>query len=156
MANIKRTYIADDGVFPNNADQPLVIARQLMPGKDPAAFEKLFDRNGWPPIWRSGIFNFDHYHSSAHEVLGCYRGSATLHFGGSAGVSVELTAGDAVIIPAGVAHRCVHSNGFTCVGAYPAGQHWDTCYGKPGERPEADRQIAMLGAWKQDPFDLNK
>jgi uncharacterized protein YjlB len=153
--NENHIFIADDGVFPNNANQPLVIARQFLPGNDPVAFEGLFEQNGWPPSWRAGIFNFDHYHSTAHEVLGCFQGSATLHFGGSEGISVELTAGDAVIIPAGVAHRCVKSNQFSCVGAYPAGQSWDTCYGKPGERPAADERIELLGGWQRDPLAPN-
>jgi len=63
-----------------------------------------------------------------------------------------VPAGDAAVIPAGVAHRCVEvSPDFRVVGAYPRGQRWDMCYGKPGERPEADRRVAALGDPEQDP-----
>lgn len=153
-AQTESVLLPENGHFPNNPHLPLTIVRQRLaqPDASPQAFEQLFARNGWPPAWRAGIFNFDHYHSTAHEVLGCFAGSATLQFGGPGGVRFDLAAGDAVIIPAGVAHRCIESDGFICVGAYPAGQQWDTCYGKPGERPETDAAIAALGPWQEDPL----
>ena len=43
---------------------------------DPAAvFEELFETNRWGDFWRDGIYNYDHYHSRTHEVLGIARGS---------------------------------------------------------------------------------
>ncbi|MGB7302262.1 MAG: cupin domain-containing protein [Burkholderiaceae bacterium] len=144
--------IADDGVFPNNAALPLrIVPRVFQDDITPQKFERLFRVNGWPPAWRGGIFDYDHYHSTAHEVLGCFSGSALLQFGGGAQVKVAINAGDAVIIPAGVAHRCLCADQFVCVGAYPAGQGWDTCLGQPGERPAADKRIAALGGWVDDP-----
>jgi uncharacterized protein YjlB len=63
-----------------------------------------------------------------------------------------VQAGDVAVIPAGVAHCCLESSaGFRLVGAYPRGQRPDMCYGRPGERPEADRRIAGLGDPEQDP-----
>ncbi|KAK9825331.1 hypothetical protein WJX74_010061 [Apatococcus lobatus] len=51
------------------------------------------------------------------------------YFGGDDQVSVQeqVTAGDVLVIPAGVAHKQVKSSGgFTMVGAYPVGApHWD-------------------------------
>ena len=37
------------------------------------------------------------------------------------------------------------------VGAYPAGQSPDMCYGKAGERPQADDRIAKLSLPDLDP-----
>jgi uncharacterized protein YjlB len=142
--------IADDGTFPNNR-RPLLLYPGAVPA-EPAAIESLFERNGWPPAWRNGVYAHHHYHSKAHEALGIYSGSATIQFGGPGGIRRRVQAGDVAVIPAGVAHCCLESSAdFRVVGAYPRGQHWDMCFGRPGERPEADRRIAALGDPEQDP-----
>ena len=42
---------------------------------DPAAvIEDLFGANGWRGTWRDGIYDYAHYHSRIHEVLGIARG----------------------------------------------------------------------------------
>lgn len=133
--------LADDGTFPNNR-RPLLLYPGAVPA-EPSAIEDLFERNGWPPAWRNGVYAYHHYHSTAHEALGIYSGSATILFGGPQGVSRRVH---------GVAHCCLESSAdFRLVGAYPRGQRWDMCYGKPGERPEADRRIAALGDPELDP-----
>jgi len=142
--------LADDGTFPNNR-RPLLLYPGAVPA-EPAAIEHLFGRNGWPPAWRNGVYAYHHYHSRAHEALGIYSGSATIQFGGPAGVARRVQAGDVAVIPAGVAHCCLESSAdFRLVGAYPRGQRPDMCYGRAGERPEADRRIAALGDPEQDP-----
>ena len=98
------------------------------------------------------MFGYHHYHSTAHEVLGIFRGHATVQFGGEQGVVWSVGTGDVVIIPAGVAHKNVAcSRDFCAVGAYPAGQQPDRCYGKPGERPQADANIAQVPLPQADP-----
>jgi hypothetical protein len=70
----------DDGVVPNHPLWPLVIyksAVRLPECLDPAAvFEELFDSRGWGNAWRDSIYDYVHYHSTIHEVLGIARGSA--------------------------------------------------------------------------------
>src|SRR5438093_5666036 len=76
--NVLAQQLQDDGTFPNSR-LPLLIYREavLMPEHDPAAvFEQLFAANGWVGFWRNGIYSYHHYHSTAHEVLGVYSGSA--------------------------------------------------------------------------------
>src|SRR3954468_10951637 len=104
---IETHCLLDDGTVPNNAALPLVIYRGALPdGADRAsACEKMFARNGWPDAWRNGIYAHHHYHSTAHEVLGIAAGSARVRVGGEQGQTVELHAGDVVVIPAGVAHK---------------------------------------------------
>ena len=70
---------------------------------DPAAIERIFAANGWPPAWRNGVHPFHHF-SSAHEVLGVARGEASVLFGGPDGTVLPVAAGDVVVVPAGVAH----------------------------------------------------
>jgi uncharacterized protein YjlB len=100
---------ADDGVIPNNAKLPLIIYRgavRTAGAPDPAALlEVLFERNGWKSSWRDGIFDYVHYHSQIHEVLGIARGHATVRFGGSRGRVLKLKAGDVAILPAGTGHE---------------------------------------------------
>lgn len=147
-------HLADDGTFPNNPDLPLIVyegAFHLPPGDPAGAIEALFQAHHWPPAWRFGVFNFHHYHSTAHEVLGVFAGSARLLFGGPEGATIEARAGDAIVIPAGVAHKCLISKCFRVVGAYPQGQDFDMQRGAPGERPAADRRIAAVPLPAADP-----
>jgi len=153
--NMVVQLLADDGVFPNNAQLPLIVYRQAvtLPTHDPATgFEDLFAANHWPPVWRYGVFGYHHYPSTAHEVLGIFRGHATVQFGGEKGVVLSVKKGDVVIIPSGVAHKNLEgSRDFRAVGAYPDGQRPDTRYGKPGERPQVDDNIAQVPLPQADP-----
>ena len=52
---------------------------------------------------------------------GIASGSATVHFGGERGEIVDVVAGDAVLIPAGVGHKRLSSSpDLLVVGAYPS------------------------------------
>jgi uncharacterized protein YjlB len=114
----------DDGVIPNNERWPLVVYRgavSLPADLDPAAvIEDLFELNGWGDSWRNGIYDYVHYHSRIHEVLGIARGTGTVRFGGNNGKTVQLKAGDVAILPAGTGHQCLTvSTDFLVVGALP-------------------------------------
>lgn len=153
IAHVSFEYFADDGAFPNST-LPVVIYRQVLGTETPTpeALEKLFDTNGWPSQWRAGVYDYDHYHSTAHECLGVARGSSILRLGGPEGRDLEVKAGDVLVLPAGTAHRCVSAEGdFLVVGAYPPGQDWDVLKGEAGERPEADERIARVALPKTDP-----
>jgi uncharacterized protein YjlB len=145
---------ADDGIFPNSV-LPLLLYRRAVAAnaKDPASvFEQRFAENDWTNSWRDGVYSFPHYHSTSHEVLGIYSGSATLRLGGPHGKDVEVHAGDVIVIPAGVAHQNVgSSDDFGVVGAYPDGRDWDLLRGSPSERPKADHNIAALPIPNKDP-----
>jgi uncharacterized protein YjlB len=147
---VRSIVLQDDGTFPNNP-RPVLLYLQAVP-PDPAEIERLFAGNHWPGAWRNGVYSYHHYHSTAHEALGVYGGSATILFGGPDGTSVTIHAGDVAVIPAGVAHRCLEASGdFRIVGAYPVGQVWDMCYGKIGERPAVDQNVAAVPDPEVDP-----
>jgi uncharacterized protein YjlB len=114
---------------PNNSRLPVVIYRQALhldTNDLSSAFELLFERNEWPPQWRDGIFDYHHFHATAHEVLGIASGEAEVIVGGPGGRVVHVDAGDALLLPAGTGH-CLQSyeGHFRVVGGYPAGQQWD-------------------------------
>jgi uncharacterized protein YjlB len=144
-----------DGSFPNNERLPLLVYQGALalPQSNPAAIvEDLFESNGWNGSWRNGIYGFHHYHATAHEVLGIYSGSAEVQLGGENGITLTVRRGDVVIIPAGVAHKNQSAgSNFRVVGAYPLGQSPDMCYGKAGERPQADDYIARVSLPRMDP-----
>jgi uncharacterized protein YjlB len=153
MSSVAFQYFADDGRFPNSA-LAVVVYRRALPRHEatPEAMEALFDGNGWPSQWRAGVFDYHHYHSTAHECLGMARGSATLRLGGPQGRDVAVEAGDVVLLPAGTAHQRVEASAdFLAVGAYPPGQKWDLLRGDPSDRPEADKRIAEVPLPQTDP-----
>ena len=151
---ILKLLLKDDGSIPNSR-LPLVVyagALQLPIGNGATLIEDLFCSNLWGGTWRNGVYSYHHYHSTAHEVLGCYGGSATVQFGGEQGITQKFERGDVVIIPAGVGHKNLGaSDAFGVVGGYPVGQEWDMNYGKKSERPRADANIRRVKLPQADP-----
>ena len=134
---------ADDGGTPNNPHLPVILYRspvKFEQGCDPAAlFEVLFAAHGWKSSWRDGIYDFNHFHTGSHEVLGIARGQARVRLGGRAGRVVDLKAGDVLVLPAGTGHqRLSKSKDLLVVGAYPSGGAYD----EPGPG-EVDHQKAV-------------
>ena len=147
---------ADDGLIPNNPKWPLLLYRnvvRLPRAFDPAAvFEELFERNGWADSWRNGVYDYVHYHSRIHEVLGVARGTASVRFGGAKGRKLRLKAGDVVILPAGTGHECLSaSRDFLVVGAYPKSGTYDECRASAQQCKRARKTIPKVGRPRRDP-----
>lgn len=153
-ATVIETYqFPDDGVVPNSR-LPLVVYRGALAddGDHTAACERLFARNGWPDAWRNGIYAHHHYHATAHEVLGIARGSARVRLGGESGQTVELRAGDVVVIPAGVAHKRESASGdLLVIGAYPRGQSPDIRGAEQAAHEDALAKVAAVPLPETDP-----
>ncbi len=150
MTEPETHVFAGDGMFPNSP-LPVLIFRAALPA-DAAAMEDHFAQNGWRDGWRDGIFEYHHFHSDAHEVLGVARGEVRVMLGGPQGEEYTLQAGDVVVIPAGVAHRNLGDSGdLLVVGAYPGGAAFDTRRGDPTEYAEVLRNVASVPLPESDP-----
>lgn len=151
---------ADAGAIPNNPKLPVLIYKRAgtaagvhTPEALARWFETTWPKHGWRAAWRWGVYDFPHYHSTAHEVLGVYRGHASLRLGHRAGATLIVQAGDLVVLPAGTAHQNLGASGdFHVVGGYPSGQDADLLRGEPGERPAADERIARVPLPREDPI----
>lgn len=157
---VETTLLDADGPFPNNGDLPVLLYRDAFsaPAENLAsAIERTFRANGWRGTWRNGIYGYHHYHSTAHEVLGIARGSASIQLGGPHGETFDVRQRDVIVLPAGIPHKKLKSSSdFLVVGAYPEGQSWDMNYGKPGERPDADANITQVPLPQRDPVQGTK
>lgn len=120
-----------NGDIPNNPDLPVVIYRHVLPPDSDLCsitFEHHFIDNGWHGIWRAGIYDYHHFHSKAHEVLGIIAGTCRIQLGGMAGKIITLTSGDMLVLPAGTGHKDAgSSDDLIVIGAYPLGQTMDIC-----------------------------
>ena len=151
---VAKYLLRDDGTFPNSG-LPVLHYRQAL--HIPTVLggfsvRRLFYRNNWRNNWRSGIYTYHHYHSVTHEVMGVVKGRTTLLLGGAHGAAVTIAKGDVLLIPAGVAHKNLGGeNDVVCIGGYPGGAEYDMNYGKPGERPGTDRNIARVPLPETDP-----
>jgi uncharacterized protein YjlB len=112
---------------PNNQTLPVVLYRGIFTCEDGCEeFARLFASHGWEGLWRDGVFDYQHYHAGAHEVLGIGKGTAKLLIGGPTGEVLELRPGDCIVLPAGTGHQNLGaSSDFEVVGAYPPGQRAD-------------------------------
>ncbi|MBB3103104.1 cupin domain-containing protein [Azomonas macrocytogenes] len=165
----EQLQLFSDGRTPNSA-HPVLVYRALPLGTEDLAsrFERLFASHLWPAQWRAGFYDYHHYHSTAHEVLGIARGSARLLLGGEKGVEIDVCAGDALVLPAGTGHcQLAASPDLLVVGGYPVEQVYDEV--RPDERthdaavariakvtipvmdPLAGSQGALVSLWRHRP-----
>ncbi len=140
------TAPADDGRIPNHPRFPVLIYH----GAPVDEIERVLADHGWGGAWTNGVFDFHHFHSTSHEALAVVAGSATIELGGPQGKEFEVTEGDVLVLPAGTGHRrAAARDGFTVVGAYPAGQER---YDLLREADEAARErIRAAAVPAQDP-----
>jgi uncharacterized protein YjlB len=129
MQSVRKFHFGPADDVPNNT-LPVLLYRGVLAANaaDKARlFRKRFKENGWAGLWTDSIYDYTHFHSNAHEVLGVAEGRVSIRLAGDNGSVFRLNAGDMLILPAGVGHRRVSDDeGLKVIGAYPRGQsHYD-------------------------------
>lgn len=148
-AKTEHFVLEPNGWVPNNARLPVLVYRGVS-ADSAKAFEKLFEANDWPPQWRGGVYDYHHYHSTTHEVLGVYAGHAQLMLGGERGRVIRVERGDVLVLPVGTGHcRVEVSDDFAVVGAYPPKKTFDICREAPDEAARA--RMAAVPVPTMDP-----
>lgn len=115
--------------------------------------EGKFAENNWTNPFRWRVYDYHHYHTNTHEVLGVYAGDALLQLGGPHGERIEVKPGNVIILPAGTGHISLrHSDDFAVVGAYPDGIEPDLIK-ITDERPKGVREkVDHIALPKNDPL----
>jgi uncharacterized protein YjlB len=151
MLVTKYFYYEDDGIIPNNPELAVILYSEVFKEKT-AQVERIFNSHNWRNSWTNGVFDYHHYHSNVHEVLGVTRGTATLHLGGEQGNLLVVVAGDVLVLPAGTGHKKVSSSfDFQVVGAYPNGMDYNLLTGLASDRPKALAEIKRVPLPQTDP-----
>lgn len=157
--NISRVKIACDEPFPSNKIELRLyraVFNEAQIGLS-SKFSKLFSKNGWSVPWVNGVYAFHHFHAEVHEILGCAAGWVVVQMGGPNGPEIRLEAGDAALIPAGVAHKNIDSSAdYRILGSYPHGQEPDLRRGDTDEWDEVLDKIAHVKLWDKDPVTGEK
>lgn len=125
MKTPRKLYFKKGKDVPNSTLPVLLFRSVLAPTAVSKArsFRKIFKENGWTGLWTDTIYDYTHFHSNAHEVLGIAEGRVTVKLGGEEGRIFRLKAGDMLVIPSGVGHRRLgDDDGLKVIGAYPPGQ----------------------------------
>lgn len=148
---VRSILLVDDGEVPNHPELPILIYPGVF-AAHPGAIEESFNRHQWTGSWTGGVYDYHHYHSNTHEVLGVQSGSATLLIGGESGERLDVRTGDVIVLPAGTAHMNLESSpDFQVVGAYPEGRTPNLRKRTPSERTQSIPEVRSVPLPEQDP-----
>ncbi|WP_342773896.1 cupin domain-containing protein [Pseudalkalibacillus caeni] len=151
-SDVKTLYFKEDGPIPNNSSLPVLLYKKALEGKLDRC-EEIFNSNNWTNSWTNGVFDYHHYHSNTHEVLGVISGGATIKLGGENGNEVKVAEGDVVVLPAGTGHKRIDaSSNFKVVGAYPDGIQHNLKTGENSVRFEDMEDIEQVPIPEEDPI----
>jgi uncharacterized protein YjlB len=136
---------------PNHPDLPVLIYTDGDQARNSQFFKSTFAKNGWSGIWVNGVFDYHHYHTTAHEVLGVGKGEADLQIGGPMGPILSVKQAQCLLLPAGTGHKLIkRSDHFQVVGAYPTNSGVDIQRAAPSAEMMA--RIKNLPLPKSDPL----
>lgn len=151
-----------------NSPLPVLVYRSAVPlDQNPDSVCKTIEPNDW---FKGGTFKHypaHHYHSVTHECYAIFKGSSRLLLGRGPldpadkdDLLIDLNIGDAIVLPAGVAHCNIESSDdYEYVGLYPkvweklelqkiaadfaqGSPHWDNNFCKADIKETREKEIA--------------
>lgn len=148
------THVSDDGYVPNSQYGIVIHSSGFTftkedPEEARVELETFAGKSGWSVDWLYPVYKRLHYHSTTHEALVVWSGSATLQIGGPRkGFKVTVRKSDILVLPAGVGHQALKRNkNFRVFGLYPIGAaQWDMLYGRKKDRTIALPRLKKLKA----------
>lgn len=137
---------------------PLLVRRNAVPGGGADTVKEQFRSNGWSNNWYyPGVCEYPHFHWTTHECLGCAKGwmEFSLSVGEGGWSNVRISAGDVIIMPAGVSHEMKgQSDDIHMCGGSPLGRDWDDIqeeFLSEEDYKRACKRIMMLPIPDRDP-----
>ncbi|KAM5350555.1 hypothetical protein ACJ41O_007060 [Fusarium nematophilum] len=163
--NPEKYFVKPTAHCPNNVFPVLVYRGVLPEPHDEPTTTQFLESHGWERKGTWGTITAKHFHPNTHECYGVFQGDSELIFGAggadaeSAGVKCHVSAGDVIVVPAGVAHASVaedrskdKSDKYKYVGVYPDGSpKWRNEYGKTPSNTELFEEIGRVPIPSQDP-----
>lgn len=137
-----------------NSRLPVLVYPAAVPFSDSTEQDakRLLSANKWGGQWTNGVFDYDHFHPNAHEALAIVGGWIQLRVGGEVGITLQLDAGDIIVLPAGTGHRCVMASGeLSVVGAYPKGQERFRTETSAADVPDCREELQAVAEPETDP-----
>ncbi|KAF4634757.1 hypothetical protein G7Y89_g3345 [Cudoniella acicularis] len=148
---------------PNSPLPVLVYRSVLLSNPDPASTCAAIEPNDW---LKGGVFKHygaHHFHSVTHECYAVFKGHSRLLLGRGPldpeddhDLLLDLKEGDAIVLPAGVAHcNLESSDDYEYVGLYPKGSpHWDNnfCKADGEETREKEANARAVPIPQSDPI----
>ncbi|KZF26120.1 hypothetical protein L228DRAFT_242531 [Xylona heveae TC161] len=141
-------YVAPTPTSPNSVF-PLLVYRNVLKHTAPEDILDTIEPNGWKKGGQWTTYKIPHYHTTVHETYGIIRGSSTYSMGKTDfdpefneqgqenGLKLHVSVGDVFVVPAGVSHCSLDSEGdYEFIGLYsPEDKQFDMNMGKaPPER----------------------
>src|SRR4051812_50169718 len=103
--------------IPNHPSFPVLVYRGVPRVREGAdACRALFAEHGWRGAWVDGVFDYHHFHSTSHEVLGVIGGGAARGHRGPQGGGIEGGGGGAGGPPPRARHPRAAGRGGVAVG----------------------------------------
>lgn len=110
-----------------NSPLPVLLYRSALPANPTAESTRdALEKNNWLQGGVFKTFTAHHYHSVTHECYAIFKGSSKLLLGRGplddpeGGTEVGVKTGDVIVLPAGVAHCSLSSEGeYEYLGLYP-------------------------------------